>query len=112
MGNLKRNKEINNFFGERLTRGNKFPIDLNNHNQEMPELYYEHPNGNLFLGDCIEWMKGISTKTVDLVFADPPYNINKDVWDNFESHEKYIEWRYFKRYHPYGVKKYLLSRSH
>ncbi|WP_220474278.1 DNA-methyltransferase [Propionibacterium ruminifibrarum] len=29
---------------------------------------------------------------MELVFADPPYNIKKADWDNFESQEAYIEW--------------------
>lgn len=29
---------------------------------------------------------------VDLWFADPPYDIKKAYWDNFESHESYVEW--------------------
>ena len=29
---------------------------------------------------------------MDLIFADPPYNIGKADWDEFESHDAYIEW--------------------
>ena len=29
---------------------------------------------------------------MDLIFADPPYNINKAEWDRFENQEQYIEW--------------------
>jgi site-specific DNA-methyltransferase (adenine-specific) len=29
---------------------------------------------------------------VDLVFADPPYNIKKADWDNFESNDHYVAW--------------------
>ena len=56
------------------------------------QLYYEHPNGKLFLGDSIEWLKSLANDSVDLVFADPPYNIKKTAWDTFESQEAYIEW--------------------
>jgi site-specific DNA-methyltransferase (adenine-specific) len=56
------------------------------------QLHYEHPNGKLFLGDSIEWLASQATGTVDLIFADPPYNINKADWDNFESQEAYINW--------------------
>ena len=37
-------------------------------------------------------VKTIEDKSIDLIFADPPYNINKADWDNFESQEAYIEW--------------------
>lgn len=53
---------------------------------------YEHPNGTLFEGDSIEWLKSLDTESVDLIFADPPYNIKKADWDKFESQEKYINW--------------------
>ena len=31
-------------------------------------------------------------ESADLIFADPPYNINKAEWDSFESQEDYIRW--------------------
>ena len=55
-------------------------------------LQYEHPHGKLYQGDSIEWLSSLEDASVDLVFADPPYNIKKADWDNFESQEKYIEW--------------------
>ena len=56
------------------------------------QLQYEHPNGRLFQGNSIKWLESLPSSSVDLVFADPPYNIKKAEWDNFESQEKYIEW--------------------
>jgi site-specific DNA-methyltransferase (adenine-specific) len=53
---------------------------------------YKSGNNYLYEGDCIEWLKSIQCETVDLIFADPPYNIKKADWDKFESQEKYIEW--------------------
>ncbi len=55
-------------------------------------LQYEHPNGRLYQGDSFDWLESLDSASVDLVFADPPYNIKKADWDNFESQEKYIEW--------------------
>src|SRR5579859_1020782 len=56
------------------------------------QLQYEHPNGCLYQGDSIDWLASVNDVSVDLIFADPPYNIKKADWDNFESQEKYIEW--------------------
>jgi site-specific DNA-methyltransferase (adenine-specific) len=56
------------------------------------QLQYEHPSGKLYQGDCLEWLKSLHSATVDLVFADPPYNIKKAEWDNFESQKMYIDW--------------------
>lgn len=39
--------------------------------------------------DCLEGMKLIDDKSIDLVVTDPPYNINKAKWDNIDN---YIEW--------------------
>lgn len=55
-------------------------------------LYYEHPNGKLFQGDCVDWLASLAAESVDLVFADPPYNIKKAEWDSFESQQAYIDW--------------------
>lgn len=49
-------------------------------------------DGALFTGDSIEWMKTINDESIDVVFADPPYNIKKADWDDFGSQERYIEW--------------------
>ncbi len=59
----------------------------------------------IHLGDCIEILKGLPDKSVDLVFADPPYNLQlggdllrpdnskvdavDDDWDQFASFEAY-----------------------
>lgn len=50
------------------------------------------PEGTIYQGDSIAWLKSVDAASVDLVFADPPYNIKKADWDNFESQEAYISW--------------------
>ena len=47
------------------------------------------------LGDCLSVMNQINDKTINLIFADPPYNIGKDFGNNsdkWESAESYINW--------------------
>lgn len=53
---------------------------------------YEHSYGRLYCSDCVEWLATLEAGIADLVFADPPYNVNKAEWDNFESQEAYIAW--------------------
>lgn len=60
-------------------------------NNINPRLRYQHANGQLWQGDSIEWMKTLADASVDLIFADPPYNIKKANWDTFESQEEYIK---------------------
>lgn len=59
---------------------------------EHPQPFYEGKNGSLFLGDAIHWLKGIPSASVDLIFADPPYNIKKADWDTFDSMHAYVAW--------------------
>ena len=44
---------------------------------------------NLLHGDCLELMKDIPDKSVDLILTDPPYNIGKAKWDKIPN---YVEW--------------------
>ena len=40
----------------------------------------------------MRWLESLEPASVDLIFADPPYNIGKADWDEFDSHDDYIEW--------------------
>jgi site-specific DNA-methyltransferase (adenine-specific) len=53
---------------------------------------YSQKDNTLYEGDSVEWLKSIPRETVDLIIADPPYNIRKAEWDKFETQEKYIDW--------------------
>jgi len=53
---------------------------------------YESGTNVLYEGDSVEWLKSFESETIDLIFADPPYNIRKADWDKFDSQEKYINW--------------------
>ncbi len=48
----------------------------------------------VYLGDCIETMKALPEKSIDLVFADPPFNIGikYDVHNDNMSYEEYYQW--------------------
>jgi site-specific DNA-methyltransferase (adenine-specific) len=52
----------------------------------------EYEIGKISTADCIVWLQSIPDASVDLVFADPPYNIGKASWDSFESHDIYVDW--------------------
>jgi site-specific DNA-methyltransferase (adenine-specific) len=87
-----RNKEIPTFFGQPMLRGSFNELPVHQRDTNLPFLIYSHPHGEMWIGDIIEWLHSLETETVDLVFADPPYNIKKAEWDTFESQEKYVEW--------------------
>lgn len=52
----------------------------------------------IYNGDAMEILKNeIEDKSIDLIFADPPYNIGKDFngrKDKWKSEESYLEWCY------------------
>ena len=57
-----------------------------------PSKVYDHPNGSLWTGDAAVWLATLPGGSVDLMVADPPYNIKKAEWDTFESQQAYVEW--------------------
>jgi site-specific DNA-methyltransferase (adenine-specific) len=58
--------------------------------QLSPSMEVNH----LYRGDCIEGMGKLPTATVDLIFADPPFNIGYeyDVYDDCREAETYLQW--------------------
>ena len=45
-------------------------------------------------GDCVENLKRVEAGSVDLIFADPPFNIGYkyDVYDDRQQAEDYLDW--------------------
>lgn len=55
----------------------------------------ETPHGQLFEADCLKMLPAIPSETIDLAFADPPFNLGKNYRSNINdalaSHE-YLDW--------------------
>lgn len=88
---FKRKVEIDEFFGEKQYKG-RMNEPKEDKKAASPYVFYEHPNGKLYLGDCVEVIQTLDDESVDLVFADPPYNIKKADWDYFDSQKEYVDW--------------------
>lgn len=62
--------------------------------------------GKLYKGDCLKILEAVEDESIDLIFADPPFNLDKDygkgVNDNLKE-EEYIEWS--KKWIELSVKK-------
>jgi site-specific DNA-methyltransferase (adenine-specific) len=52
------------------------------------------PNHQIIQGDCIEGLRSLPAGSVDLAFADPPFNIGYkyDVYDDRRAAEDYLAW--------------------
>jgi site-specific DNA-methyltransferase (adenine-specific) len=87
-----RNKELTYFFGQPMLKGTYHPINPAQTEPTKPRLFYSHPHGEIWIGDVVDWMSTLSSASVDLIFADPPYNVKKAEWDTFESQQEYVNW--------------------
>lgn len=72
------------------------PYDFNKlffHGCEFEEM---HSNSSMaILGDCLAVLKSMKSNSVNLIFADAPYNIGKDFGNNsdkWDSVQAYVEW--------------------
>ncbi|ELA08842.1 DNA modification methylase [Moraxella macacae 0408225] len=44
--------------------------------------------------DCMDFLEKLDNNSIDLIIADPPYNMNKADWDSFENHESFLNFSY------------------
>ena len=60
---------------------------------QQEEMHNE--NSMAILGDCLTVLKGLKSNSINLIFADAPYNIGKDFGNNsdkWDSVQEYIKW--------------------
>ena len=59
------------------------------------EPVFQSQHGSLFQGDCLDLLASLDDDSVDVVFADPPFNLSKNygkgVRDDLAEHE-YLDW--------------------
>ncbi len=64
-------------------------------NQQGLQQIYQSEHGILYQGDCLKLLSALPNESVDLVFADPPFNLGKQygegVSDRLETSE-YLNW--------------------
>ena len=70
------------------------PYQLSFHRRSMSELtpFFQTSLGACYHTDCVDFLQRIPDASIDLIVADPPYNIRKAQWDTFESQRAYIHW--------------------
>jgi site-specific DNA-methyltransferase (adenine-specific) len=52
--------------------------------EELIEVYRSN-YGILYQGDCITFLNALPDESVDVVFADPPFNLGKNYGKNIEA---------------------------
>ncbi|HID8276172.1 MULTISPECIES: DNA-methyltransferase [Gammaproteobacteria] len=86
-------QENASFIQEKIQSSNK-NIDDNAEISDV-ELALQTKNGKLYNGDCLDVSKKIESDSVDMIFADPPFNLDKlypsKMNDNLKE-EEYIKW--------------------
>ncbi|WP_294344505.1 site-specific DNA-methyltransferase [Prosthecochloris sp.] len=62
---------------------------------KSPKKVLETSYGELYKSDCIDLLQQVESDSVDLIFADPPFNLNKlypsNIDDNLKKHQ-YLSW--------------------
>jgi len=48
--------------------------------------------GSLYCEKAVPLLRSLESESVQVIFADPPYNIRKAEWDTFESQQEYVNW--------------------
>jgi len=67
-------------------------IDSNAALDPEPQPCFETKSGKLYNLDAVKFIGSLPSESVDLIFADPPYNIKKAQWDTFNSQRQYVYW--------------------
>lgn len=80
-------EQINSFVKEL-----KLEYNSENKNQKLGKPFFKTQQGSLYNLDAIKFLSSIDNQSVDLIFADPPYNIKKAEWDSFQSQKQYVDW--------------------
>jgi len=68
---------------------------MNSIERQLPEPDFATPLGRLFNADCIQTMRNMNDNTVDLIFADPPFNLDKKYESGMNdkiSKTEYLNW--------------------
>jgi site-specific DNA-methyltransferase (adenine-specific) len=60
--------------------------------RQETEPFFQTNFGELYNCDSIRFLQNLESNSVDLIFADPPYNIKKAEWDYFNSQREYLDW--------------------
>lgn len=71
------------------------PLNLDDYVSHNATPYFRTQRGAIFDGDCLEFLQHVKSSSIDTVFADPPFNLDKKYGaksnDNLPD-EQYVAW--------------------
>ncbi|MCF8301631.1 MAG: MerR family DNA-binding transcriptional regulator [Bacteroidales bacterium] len=72
----------------------EFQLEIPYKTEKWPkeDAYFMTAFGKLYNLDVRKFFNLLEDQSVDLIFADPPYNIKKAEWDTFASQKEYVDW--------------------
>ena len=91
------NQALKSLISENATHISRLlsPVDKEINSQKDMKPVFKTDLGQLYQGDCLDLLRGIENDGVDLVFADPPFNLNKlypsKINDNLKT-SQYLSW--------------------
>lgn len=76
----------------RSTRNRTLFLDPGDSGRYRPRPVPARPREGLYAGDAIDLLSRVKAGSVDLLFADPPYNLGKDFGNNRDLRRDWPEW--------------------
>jgi site-specific DNA-methyltransferase (adenine-specific) len=67
-------------------------IDVKKKKYFSKEPFFSTEFGKLYHDDAVNFLSSLESNSIQLIFADPPYNIKKAEWDSFETQKDYVDW--------------------
>ncbi len=92
-------RSVTDYFKNNLesdfSRGDQTIVSSPDNRGNVYKSVFHTKLGRLYRGDCVTLMKSMKSETVDVIFADPPFNLNKSylskINDNLGPRD-YLDW--------------------
>jgi len=80
--------------GASPSRSLKSAIIIDEEDKKTPDSTLDTQLDRIHHGDCVAGMQALPEGSVDLIFADPPFNIgyDYDVYKDKKEYQQYLDW--------------------
>ena len=93
MPRKKKSPETQSFISDLIVQNDPWedaPLYARLFKDEKPRPLLSRKDGYLFQADALRWLKTVADKSVDLVFADPPYDVGRAKRSGYRAQETVI----------------------